>query len=247
VDAYKTVLGITPDDLTANYNLGKAYSCMNPPQPLDAIWSYARAASSKSANEQQSKKVKDYLRKLMVNFQGGTVCDTLTDAEMNELLQLAASSVERPASYKLYSNADLDAARKDMTIASVFTDLKAGGDKAKLTWTAACGLEFPEVPGKVIEVAGGADPVVIKTAFVTTDAEFAAATTANMEFKIPGQPGAGKIEKDGFVHITGTLTSYDPDPAFMIHWEKGKVNADDLPKEKTPAKKPVRKPAAKPQ
>jgi len=247
VDAYKQVLAITPDDLTANYNLGKAYSCTTPPQQVDSLWAYARAATSKNANEQQSKKVKDYLRKLLANFQGGTVCDSLTDAEMNELLQLAASSVDRPASYKLFSSADLDAARTSMTIASVFTDMKAGGDKAKLTWTAACGLEFPDVPGKVIEVTGGADPVVIKTAFVTTDAEFAAATTANMEFKIPGQPEAGKIEKDGFVHVTGTLTSYDPDPAFMIHWEKGKVSADDLPKEKTPAKKPVRKPAAKPQ
>jgi hypothetical protein len=134
-----------------------------------------------------------------------------------------------------------------MTVKSVFTDLKEGGDKAKLTWTAACGLEFPEVPGKVIEVAGGADPVVIKTAFVTTDAELQAATTADMEFKVPGQPEAGRLEKDGGAHITGTLTSYDPDPAFMIHWEKGKVNADDLPKEKAPAKKPVRKPAPKPQ
>jgi hypothetical protein len=248
VEAYKLVLAITPDDLTANYNLGRAYSCTAPPQPLDAIWSYARAATSKSANEQQSKKVKDYLRsKLIVNFQGGTVCDSVTDAEMNELLQLAATSVDRPASYKLFSSADLDAARANMTVKSVFTDLKEGGDKAKLTWTAACGLEFPEVPGKVIEVAGGADPVVIKTAFVTTDAELQAATTADMEFKVPGQPEAGRLEKDGGAHITGTLTSYDPDPAFMIHWEKGKVNADDLPKEKAPAKKPVRKPAPKPQ
>ena len=50
------------------------------------------------------------------------------------------------------SAADLTAAQKDMTIASVITDLKAGGDKGKLTWLASCGLEFPEVPGKVIEV-----------------------------------------------------------------------------------------------
>ncbi len=42
-----------------------------------------------------------------------------------------------------------------MTIASVVTDLKAGGDKAKLTWTASCGLEFPDVPGKIIEVTPG--------------------------------------------------------------------------------------------
>lgn len=247
VESYKAGLGITPDDFSENYNLGRAYFCTNPQQQLDGLWSYARAVGSKSASEQQSKLVKGYLRKLLVNFQGGTVCDSVTDAELNELLQLAASSVDRPASYKLFTSADLDTARNNMTIASVFTDLKAGGDKAKLAWTAACGLEFPEVPGKVIEVAGGADPVVIKTAFVTSDAELQAATIADMEFKIPGQPEAGKLEKDNGVHITGTLVSYDPDPAFMIHLEKGKVNADDLPKEKAPAKKPVRKPAAKPQ
>ena len=247
VESYKAVLAVTPDDLTSNYSLGKAYGCMTPPQPVDSLWAYARAATSKNATETQSKSVKTYLRKLIVNFQGGTVCDALTDAEMNELLQLASSSVERPTGYKLPNSADLDAARNNMTIASVFTDLKAGGDKAKLTWTASCGLEFPDVPGKVIEVVGGTDPVVIKTAFVTTDAEFEAATTANMDFKIPGQPESGKLAKDAFVHTTGTLTSYDPDPAFMIHWEKGKVSADDLPKEKTPVKKPVRKPAAKPQ
>jgi len=99
----------------------------------------------------------------------------------------------------------------------------------------------------VIEVVGGADPVVIKTAFVTTNEEFDAATTANMEFKIPGQPDAGKLAKDAFVHTTGTLTSYEPEPAFMIHLEKGKVSVDDLPKEKPAVKKPVHKPAPKPQ
>jgi len=249
VESYKAVLAITPDDLTSNYSLGKAYACTTPPQPADSLWAYARAASSKNATEAQSKSVKTYLRKLIVNFQGGTVCDSLTDAEMNELLQLASSSVDRPASYKLISSADLDAARASMTIASVFTDLKAGGDKAKLTWTASCGLEFPDIPGKVIEVAGGTDPVVIKTAFVTTDAEFESATTANMEFKIPGQPDAGKLNPKSdpppFVHITATLASYEPDPAFMIHLEKAKVSADDLPKEKPAVKKPVHKPAPK--
>jgi len=126
------------------------------------------------------------------------------------------------------------------------TDLKAGGDKAKLTWASACGLEFPEVPSKVLENSSGTDPIVIKAAFVTSDAEFEAATTPNMEFKISGQPEAGKLEKDAFVHITGTLDSYDPDPAFMMHWSKGSVKADDLPKEKAAPKKPApRKPAPK--
>jgi len=35
--------------------------------------------------------------------------------------------------------------------------------------------------------------------------------------------------------------TYDPDPAFMLHWDKVKVNEDDIPKEKGAPKKPVRK------
>ncbi len=246
VESYKTVLATTPDDLTSNYSLGKAYMAMNPPQQLDALWYFARAASSKSANEQQAKTVKAYLRKLLLNYQGGTVCDPLTDAELNELLQLASSSADRPASYKLFSTADLTAAQKDMTIASVVTDLKAGGDKAKLTWAASCGLEFPDVPGKTLEITPGTDSVQLKMAFVTSQAEFDAATTPNMDVKVVGQPDAAKLEKDGSARFTGTLQSYDPDPAFMLHWDKAKVNEEDLPKAKDAPKKPVaKKPAPK--
>ena len=245
VAALKTVLGTNPDDFLTNFFLGKAYSAMTPPQQLDAMWYYGRAAGAKNATAQQSTQIKTYLRKLLANYQGGTVCDAVTDAEFNELLQLAATSIERPATYKPYSAADLDAARKDMTIASVVTDLKAGGDKAKLTWTASCGLEFPDVPGKIMEVTPG-DPVVMKTAFVTSEAEFEAATTPNMEVKISGQPEAAKLEVGNSVRFTGTLETYDPDPNFMLHWDKAKVNAEDLPKEKGAPKKPAaHKPAPK--
>src|SRR6266852_3288440 len=68
----------------------------DPPTRYSAY--YARAFAY--TNQQQSTQVKTYLRKLIANYQGGNVCDTLTDAELNELLQLAGSSAERPASYK---------------------------------------------------------------------------------------------------------------------------------------------------
>jgi hypothetical protein len=244
ITQYKQVLTTSPDDFVSNFNIGRAELALTPPQQLDAIWSFARAATSKSATEQQSKAVKAYLPKVIASYQGGTVCDPLSQAEYNELLQLAANSPDRPASYKLYSAADITAAQKDMTITSVVTDLKAGGDKGKLTWAASCGLEFPDNPVKVLEVTPGTD-VLIKGALVTSDAEFEAATTPNVEFKISGQDDAGKLEKDAFVHITGTLESYDPDPAFMLHWDKAKVKDDDLPK---PGKKPApKKHSAKPQ
>jgi hypothetical protein len=240
---YKTILTTNPDDFISNFNIGRSDLALTPPQQLDAIWAFARAATSKGATEQQSKSVKAYLPKVIAAYQGGTVCDALSQAELNELLQLAGSSADRPASYKLYSTADLDAARKDMTIASVVTDLKAGGDKGKLTWTAACGLEFPDVPGKIIDVTAGADTVGLKNAFVTSDAEFDAATTPNMDvtIKTADQPEAAKLEKGNAVRFTGTLESYDPDPNFMLHWDKAKVNEEDLPKANKPAKKPTAK------
>ena len=245
IDSYKAVLEKNPDDAITSYKIGQAYMAMNPPQQMDAFWYFAKAASAKNANQAQATQVKTYLRKLIANYQGGNVCDNLVDAELNELLQLASTSAGRPASYKLISTADLDAARKDMTIASVIADLKAGGDKAKITWLAACGLEFPDVPGKLIEVKPGSDAVQLKVAFVTSDAEFDAKTTPDMDVKVVGQPEASKLEKDNPVRFTGTLVAYDPEPSFMLHWDKAKVNAEDIPKEKekkgTTKKRPVTK------
>jgi tetratricopeptide (TPR) repeat protein len=244
IDSYKAVLEKNPDDAITAYKIGQAYMAMNPPQQMDAFWYFAKAVTAKNANQTQATQVKSYLRKLIANYQGGNVCDSLTDAELNELLQLASTSAERSATYKLPSAADLDAARKDMTIASVIADLKAGGDKAKITWLASCGLEFPDVPGKLIEVTSGSDAVQLKVAFVTSDAEFDAKNTPDMDVKVVGQPEAAKLEKDNPVRFTGTLVAYDPEPNFMLHWDKAKVNAEDIPKEKekkTPKKRPSSK------
>jgi tetratricopeptide (TPR) repeat protein len=234
VGSFKAVLAQNPDDPITNYQLGRAYIAMNPPQQMDGFWAIARAVGSKSASEQQVKSVKTYLRNLLVNYQQPG-CDSLIDSQMNELIQLAGSSSERPASYKFPSAADLLAAQKEMTIASVIADIKAGGDKAKLTWLAACGLEFPNVPGKAIGVTAGTDFVDLKVAFATNDAQFEAAKMPDMDVKVVGQPEASRVEKDGLVQFTATLSSYDPDP-FMLHWDKGKVNAENIPAEK---KKPT--------
>ena len=245
VQYYKAVLALNPDDAITSYRLGLAYMAMTPPQQMNAFWSIARAVTAKGATQAQSSKVKDYLRKLIVNYQQAA-CENLTDSELNELLQLASSSPDRPESYKLPSADDLNSARKDMTMKSVIADLKEGGDKAKVVWLAACGLEFPEVPGKVIEVAPGSDSVQLKIAFVTSEAEFDAATTPNLDVKVVGQPEVARVEKDSAIHFTGTLVSYDPDPAFMLRWDKCKVKDEDLPKDKAPAKKPApRRPATK--
>jgi tetratricopeptide (TPR) repeat protein len=245
IDAYKAILALTPDDAVTNYKIGQAYMAMTPPQQMDAFWYFAKAVTAKNANPQDANKVKTYLRKLIANYQGGNVCDTLTDAELNELLQLASSSAERPASYTLPAGSDLDAARKDMTIASVIADLKAGGDKSKVTWLASCGLEFPDVPGKLIDIASGSSDVQLKVAFVTSEAEFEAKNTPDMEVKIVGQPEAARLEKNNPVRFTATLESYDPEPNFKLHWDKGKVNTEDIPKEKEKKAPPKKRPTKK--
>src|SRR5260370_3770834 len=79
--------------------LGTAYVSTASPQHEDAFWYIASEVTAKGSTQAQAVKVKDYLRKLVANYQGGTVCDSLTDAELNELLQLAGSSAERPGGY----------------------------------------------------------------------------------------------------------------------------------------------------
>jgi hypothetical protein len=243
-DGYKAALADAPADAVLYFRLGVVYLQMDPPQQMDAFWALARSVAQKGPTESQ---VRPYLRKQLVNYQQPG-CENLIDPQMSELLALAAGSPTRPDSYKFPSSADLDAARKDMTIASVLGDLKAGGDKAKITWLAACGLEFPDVPSKVMEVVPG-DPIVLKVGFVTSQEEFDAATTSNMEVKVVGQPEAAQIEKNNQARFTGTLVSYEPDP-LMVHWDKAKVNLEDIPEQKKqPAKKPPvrrRPPAKKP-
>lgn len=239
IDAYKAAIGDAPTDPVLRFRLGVAYLQMQPPQSLDGFWSLAQSISLKGPTEAQ---VRPYLRRQLLNYQQ-PACEHLIDQQMNELIALAASSPTRPDTYKFPSAADLEAARKDMTIASVVTDLKAGGEKAKITWLAACGLEFPEVPGKVIDVVPGT-PVVLKVAFVTSEPEFNAANTADMEVRVENQPEAARIEKGNPVHFTGTLSSYDPSP-MMIHWTKATVNKADIPEDK-PTKAPRKAPAKRP-
>jgi tetratricopeptide (TPR) repeat protein len=240
---YKATLVLTPDQAVTWYRLGAAYLSSAPPQTLDGFWTIAHAISLKGPTEP---KFKEFLRNRMSNYQQPG-CDTVLDAEMNELIALAGSSADRPDSYKFPSATDLEAARKDMTIVSVIADLKAGGEKGNVTWMAACGSDFPDVPGKLFNITPGADAITLKVAFFTSEEQFNAATKPDMEVRVVGQPGAARAEKENPVRFTGTLSSYDPEPNFMLHWDKAKVNPEDIPAEKkAPTKKaPPRRPPTK--
>jgi hypothetical protein len=234
-DSYKADLANKPDDGVASYRLGLALLQENPPVYMDGFWALARAVNLMKNAGSDNNAIKDYLRKRITAYQQSG-CDQLVDPQLNELLQLAASSGDRPATYSIPSSADLDKIRQSSNILSVITDLKAGGDKAKGTWLAICGLDFPEVVGKVIDDTPGTDAVELHVYTGATSEEMEAATTPNMDVKVVGQPEASRLQKDDGVRFSGTLVAYDPEP-FMLHWDKAKVNPEDIPPEKQEGKR----------
>jgi tetratricopeptide (TPR) repeat protein len=229
VEAYKGAVEVNPKDAVAYYRIGVAYLQENPPQYMDGFWAMARAIGLKIQGEAQ---VRDYLRKQLLVYQQ-TGCDNLVDAQMNELIQLATNSADRPATYSIPSSADLDKIRQQSNILTVLTDLKAGGDKAKMTWLAICGSEFPEVVGKIIEVTPNADGLTFKVYTGASEEDMEKAATANMEVRVVGQPDTARLQKEDGIRFSGTLAGYDPEP-FMLHWDKVKVDPKSIPEKAEP-------------
>jgi tetratricopeptide (TPR) repeat protein len=256
IEAFKAQLAINPNDPVANYRLGLAYLQSTPAQSLDGFWALARAVDLKIPD---TDKVKDYLRKTLVNYQQPQ-CDSLIDSQMKELLDLAANAPERPATWSIPSAADLQKATQSSTIITVIGDLGGGGDKAKLTWLAICGAEFGQVIGKIIEVKKSDNFVDILAFTSASSDEIEAATTANMDVKVwtaappagattgqvTPQPDVLRLQKDDPVTFSGTLAGYDPTP-FMLHWDMVKVDPTSIPEKGGAAKRPVHKAAPKPQ
>ena len=260
VQSFKNALANKPDDAVSAYRLGLAYLQMSPPQSLDGFWALARAVDLKVPD---SDKIKDYLQKQILAYEQPG-CDSQATDQLNELLQLAQNSPDRPSTWTLPSQTDLNQVRQSSNILSVITDLSAGGDKAKMSWLAICGAEFPEVVGKIIDVknSGGFVDFLVFTGASADDMQNA--TTANMDVKVwtsapptgssssspgggsptpvPPQPDVVRLQKDDGIRFSGTLVSYDPSP-FMLHWDQVKVDPSIIPekgstgKHKVPPKK----------
>lgn len=248
---YKVVLAADPTDAISHFRLGVVDLQMNPPQANEGFWELARSIGLKSKNGPNEQQVKTYIRNQLLRYQQSS-CEKLVDDQMNELLTLAASSADRPATFNIPSAADLEKARND--VANFIPALKTGGDAGKTMWLATCGLEFPDVGVRAMEDPNAQGDVisikVYRPSAQDADAaskELQAATESNMEVKIAGQPEAARIKKDDQFRFTGTLTAYSQNP-FMLSWEKAKVNAEDIPAEEkaAPAKKgPAKKAPAK--
>ncbi len=260
VQAFKNALENKPDDGVSAYRLGLAYLGMSPPQYLDGFWALARAIVLKVPD---SEKVKDYLTKQILAFEQPG-CDSQATDQVNELLQLAQNAPERPATWTIPSQADLTQIRQSSNILSVINDLSAGGDKAKTTWLAICGAEFPGVVGKIIEAKPGDGFIEFLVNTGATPDDMEKATTPNMNVKVwtsnppaptntasagnnatpvPPQPDVARLQKDDPIQFSGTIVSYDPSP-FLLHWDQVKVDPSIIPEKGSTAKKkiPPRKP-----
>jgi tetratricopeptide (TPR) repeat protein len=255
-EAFKAALVVNPADAVSSYRLGLAYLGMTPPQSIDGFWSLARAINLKVPD---ADKIKDYLRKAIYNYEQPG-CDSSVDQQLNELLTLAGTSGDRPATYTIPAAADLQKVAQASTILTVINDLSAGGDKAKQTWLAICGAQFPGVVGKIIEVKPGEGFVDFMVATGADDAALQAATTPNMDVKVwittppagaagaagaaqnTAQPDVTRLAKDDGLRFSGAIISYDPTP-FLLHWDQVKVDPTIIPAE---AGKAHKKAAAKP-
>jgi tetratricopeptide (TPR) repeat protein len=243
IDSYKAVLAGNPKDAVSSYRLGLAYLNSTPSQSLDGFWQLARAIDLKIPDDA---KVKDYLRSRILAYEQPG-CDSQVDAQLSELLQLAANSPDRPATYTIPSHDDLAKIGQASTIITVINDLSGGGDKAKMTWLAICGAEFPEVVGKIVDMQKS-DAYIDFMVFTSDNADqMQAATTANMDVKVwtapkPGgaaaagataaavtpQPDVVRFQKDDPISFSGMLVSYDPSP-FLLHWDQVKVDPSTIP------------------
>jgi tetratricopeptide (TPR) repeat protein len=216
---------------------GTAIPPASPGQSLymHGFWALARSVALKGSTEQQ---VRAYLQNQMLVYQK-TACQDLLTAQMNQLLQMAATTetIDPPADYAIPSGVQLGTYLQDSNLFTIMQDLQAGGDKAKFVWLAVCGNEFPEVPVKVIAVTPADTGVDMQVYSGSTPQDIQKATTANMDVKVEDQPDAQRLVKDNIVRFTGTLASYDPAPSFMLHWDKAKVNPADIPSAKPGARK----------
>jgi len=240
VQAFESALTNNPTDPVSEYRLGISLLALNPPQSLDGFWALARAIDEKVP---QSDDVQKYLRAKILAYEQPN-CDSLADAQLSELLQLAANAQERPATYSIPSSADLQKIAGASTILTVMSDLQAGGDKAKMTWLAICGAEFPEVVGKIVDVQKGDGTVDFMVFFGATQEEMQTATTANMDVKVwtsappagstaaqeTPQPDVLRLPKDDPIRFSGTLATYDPSP-FLLHWDQVKIDPTIIPTE----------------
>jgi tetratricopeptide (TPR) repeat protein len=196
----------------------------NPPSTLDGFWSLARSIA---LNASSAAKTKTFLRDQIQRYQLVS-CSTLVDQELEKLIELAGTNIKRPATYSLPSADDLQKIRENA--GPILDDLRPGDEHSKSVWLAVCGLEFPEVGVRVLNVSDNDGAVTLGAFRAPTEKEMEAAKEPNMKINVSGQPEAARVKAGDWVRFQGTLAGYQMNP-FMLTWDKATVNPQDIPAE----------------
>ncbi len=242
-DYFSKSLAENAEQPVVYYRLGLADLMLSPPKANEGFWAIARAIALKVPD---ADKVTKFLRDKIVEYQSPP-CDSAIDPQLKELLTLAQGSPNPPAGFSIPGAADLaKAGQRDAK--DIIADLRAGGDKAKITWLGVCNGDFPEAfLAKVYEI-NAADPanIVAQIAIGSSPEEIEASSAPDTTLKISTQPDAARLSKDDTFRFAGKLTGYTGSP-FQLTFENVKINPEDIPAEKGKAapKKPLKKPAGK--
>lgn len=239
INSFTAALTLNPQDATTHYRLGAAYLQTEPPRANEGFWELGRSIALNIPGTDQ---VKQFMRGRLVLYQQ-TGCERLVDDQINQVLTLSAAGGNPPADFNIPSVQVLQMARDDTF--NFLPWLQEGGEHGHIMWLATCGLEFPDVAVRVMEMIPGDTPdqMTMKVFRAPTREEMMAATEPNMEIHIVGQPNASKLHKDDLLRFTGTLNGYQPIP-FLLTWDECRINADDLSDLTTPVPAPAPQGAA---
>ncbi|MFQ5816452.1 MAG: tetratricopeptide repeat protein [Terriglobia bacterium] len=219
---YKLVVEQNPNHAFYTYRLGVSYLQANQPNSLAGFWAVARSVALFPENQKTN--VRDYLVKNAAAYVG--VLPACLNKEIAWLLNQAQQSTTLPAGWSLPAAEQVTAIRNDLTVKRIFDELKAGGEQQRLIWLASCGMELPDVPGKVLEVTDSDDNLL--TLRLAVGEEAADADIANVEVKVTEPPEARNLKPGNIVRITAVLTNYQLEP-FLLRLTEGRVNPEDIP------------------
>ncbi|MFQ5926988.1 MAG: tetratricopeptide repeat protein [Terriglobia bacterium] len=224
---YKVVVQQDPSNAFYTYRLGISYLQTTQPQYLPGFWTVARAVALFPDNQRKS--VRDFLVSKLRTYQGYADLCPVRHAEKQAdiLIVRAKNSLTPPSTWALLNAEHVMAVRNDLTPKRIFDELKAGGEQQQLIWLASCGMELPDVPGKVLEVTNSDDNLV--TLRLAVGQEAADANIANVEVKVTEPPEAKNLKPGDIVRVTAVLTDYQSEP-FLLQLTEGQVNPEDIPK-----------------
>ncbi|MFQ5778483.1 MAG: hypothetical protein ACE5IP_10810, partial [Terriglobia bacterium] len=192
------------------------------------FWHLARAIG---LGINKSDDVRGYLTRALAGHR--QVPPDCLEGEVNELVARASETLSPPAGWRLISAEQVSAVRQTMSVKTIFDELEAGGESARLMFLAACGTEIgvgedglPGLAVMVLDVTQAEDNLV--TLRAAAGQEAVDAKQVNVEVKVVGPEEAKNLKAEDVVRISGKISGYQNEPQFLVKLNEGRVHPEDL-------------------